>query len=101
MGGAANINYLAIHKKYQKKRLVPDRSIYLGDYLLCDCEKRILNLSRQIGILFITLCSTEEGYHLYHNRNSYEDFEEDMNIVVNESDKSCYKLYKWVEDIIP
>ncbi len=101
MGGAANINYLAIHKKYQKKRLVPDRSIYLGDYLLRDCEKRILNLSRQIGILFITLCSTEEGYHLYHNRNSYEDFEEDMNIVVNESDKSCYKLYKWVEDIIP
>ena len=33
-------------------------------------------------------------------RNSYEDFEEDMNTFVQESDQKCYKLYKCVDDII-
>lgn len=48
----------------------------------------------------MTLYSTEEGYHLYHDRNSYENFEEDMNTFVEEINKSCYKLYKWVDELI-
>ena len=73
---------------------------YYGDYVLRNCEKKILEIRKSIGIAFITLYSTEEGYHLYHDRNSYEDFEDDMSTFVNESDDSCYKLYKWVDDII-
>lgn len=102
MGGSVNINYLAIHSDFQGYQVAKDgeRKIYLGDLLLRDCEKRILKLRESIGICFVTLCSTEEGYHLYHERNDYEDFEDDMNTVVQENDKSCYKLYKCVDDII-
>ena len=65
MGGTININYLAIHSKYQGTQIaqIDDRKIYLGDYLLRDCEKRVLELRKQVGISFITLCSTEQGYH--------------------------------------
>jgi hypothetical protein len=102
MGGAVNINYLAIHSRFQGFKIaeVDRKRIYLGDYLLRDCEKRISKLRKEVGISFITLYSTEEGYHLYHERNSYEDFEEDMNTFVHETDTSCHKLYKWIDDII-
>lgn len=102
MGGTVNINYLAIHSDYQGTKVaeVEGRKIYLGDILLNDCEKRILELRKHVGIAFITLCSTDEGYHLYKKRNSYEDFEEDMSNFVQESDTSSHKLYKCVDDII-
>lgn len=102
MGGAVNINYLAIHSKYQGIKIAETegRKIYLGDYLLRDCEKRILMLRKEIGIVFVTLYSTDQGYNLYHERNSYEDFEDDMSTFVQESDEKCYKLYKCVDDII-
>lgn len=102
MGGTVNINYLAIHSKYQGTKIaeIDGRKIYLGDYLLRDCEKLILRLRKEIGIVFITLYSTEQGYHLYHERNSYEDFEDDMSTFVQESDQKCYRLYKCVDDIV-
>ncbi len=102
MGGSVNINYLAIHSKYQGTKIaeVDGRKIYLGDYILRDCEKLVLRLRKEIGIVFITLYSTEQGYHLYHERNSYEDFEDDMSTFVQESDQKCYKLYKCVDDIV-
>lgn len=102
MGGSININYLAVSKKYQRVNITKDVTCkaYFGDYLLRDCEKRILNLRNAVGISFITLYSTNEGYHLYHNRNSYSTFENDMSTFVPESDKSCYKLYKCIDDIV-
>ena len=102
MGGTVNINYLAIHSKFQGRQIaeIDGRKIYLGDYLLRDCEKRILLLRKQVGIVFVTLYSTKQGYHLYHERNSYEDFEDDMSTFVRESDEECFKLYKCVDDII-
>ena len=102
MGGTININYLAIHSKLQGSLVAQygENKIYLGDLLLRDCEKRILKLRNNVGISFVTLYSTKEGYHLYHVRNSYEDFEDDMSTFVQESDMSCHKLYKWVDDII-
>lgn len=102
MGGTININYLAIHSKLQGSLVAQygENKIYLGDLLLRDCEKRILKLREETGISFVTVCSTKEGYHLYHVRNGYEDFEEDMNTVVQESDIECHKLYKWVDDIV-
>jgi len=72
----------------------------LGDYLLRDCEIKIISLRNIIGVSFITLYSTEEGYHLYHERNSYSVFEDDMSTFVTENDKLCYKLYKWIDDIV-
>ena len=65
-----------------------------------DCERRILSLRKQVGITFITLYSTNEGYHLYKGRNSYEDFEDDMSTFVQESDQKCFKLYKCIDDIV-
>lgn len=102
LGGSININYLAIAKSYQRINITPNSSCNanLGDYLLHDCEKRIVDLREVVGASFITLYSTSEGYHLYHERNSYADFEEDMSTFVPESDKSCYKLYKWIDDVI-
>lgn len=100
MGGAVNINYLAVDKKLQHTLLVPEAKIYYGDYILRECEKKILALRKEVGISFVTLYSTREGYYMYHDRNSYEDFEDDMSTFVQNSDKSCKKLYKWVDDMI-
>ncbi|WP_143322578.1 hypothetical protein [Clostridium sp. HBUAS56010] len=102
MGGSVNINYLAIHSKFQRTQMSEynGKKVYLGDYILRDCEKRVLRLRNEIGIAFVTLNSTKEGYPLYHERNSYEDFDIDMSNFVEESDNSGYKLYKWVDDII-
>ena len=102
MGGSININYLAIHSDYQGVKIaeIDEKKIYLGDYILRDCEKKILELRQKVGISFVTLYSTEQGYHLYHERNSYEDFEDDMSTFVQESDNRCHKLYKCVDDII-
>lgn len=101
MGGSVNINYLAIHKQYQKTKIaeMDSRKIYLGDILLNDCEQRILFLRKSLGISFITLCSTQEGFHLYHNRNSYEHFEEDMYISVKEDSFKGYRLYKTLDEL--
>ena len=102
MGGSVNINNLAIHSDFQRINFAEDgdKKIYLGDIILRDCEKRILELRNKVGISFVTLYSTQEGYHLYHVRNSYEEFEDDMSTFVQESNISCHKLYKWVDDII-
>lgn len=101
MGGTINIQYLAIHSKYQHTKIaeIDGRSIYLGDYLLHCCEKEIMRIREKVGVAFITVYSTEQGYHLYHDRNSYEDFEDDMSTFVQESDMLCHKLYKYVDDI--
>ena len=100
MGGTANINYLAVNKEFQHTILIPNTKIYFGDYILHDCEKRIISIRENIGIQFISLCSTKEGYHMYHDRNSYDNFEDDMSNFVIDSDKSSIKLYKYIEDII-
>lgn len=102
MGGSINVNYLAIDSSYQGTKIaqINGKKIYLGDYLLRDCEKKILKLRKEVGVVFITLYSTEQGYHLYHERNSYENFENDMSTVIQESDYKCYKLYKCVDDIV-
>lgn len=101
MAGSVNINYLAIDKKQQKMKIAEfdGHRVYLGDLLLHDCEKRIQEVRKQVGATFITVYSTEEGYHLYHDRNGYEFFEDDMSTFVQESDKKCYKLYKYIDDI--
>ena len=96
-----NINYLAVDERLQHTSLLEDKKYYYGDVILRDCEKRILQIREEIGIAFVTLYSTEEGYHLYHDRNCYEDFEDDMSTFVAERDKSCHKLYKWIDDIVP
>ncbi|MCM1541590.1 MAG: hypothetical protein NC121_10035 [Blautia sp.] len=48
MGGSVNINYLAVDSKYHGTKIaeIKDKKIYLGDYLLRDCEKRILKLRK-------------------------------------------------------
>lgn len=102
MGGAVNINYLAIHSDFQGTKIAEfeGKNLYLGDCLLRHCERKILELRKEVGISFVTLYSTEQGYHLYYERNNYKDFEDDMSTFRQESDKSCYQLYKWVDDIV-
>lgn len=91
-----------LHKQFQETKLaeIDGQKIYLGDYLFRHCERLILELHKQVGIVFITLNSTEQGYHLYHDRNSYMDFDNDMSTFVDESDYGCHKLYKCADDII-
>ena len=100
MGGSVNINYLAVDSRLQHTPLLEGQKFYYGDYILRDCEKKILQLRKEVGISFVTLYSTNEGYHMYHDRNCYEDFEDDMSTFVEETNEECYKLYKWVDDIV-
>lgn len=97
MGGAVNINYLAINKEYQHTQL--SENTYYGDYLLWHCEDKIVSIRQDIGISFITASITNEAYNMYIRRNEYDHFDEDMNNFVQESDKTCYKVYKWIDDI--
>ena len=55
MGGTANINYLAVNKEFQHTILIPNTKIYFGDYILHDCEKRIISIRENIGIQFISI----------------------------------------------
>lgn len=99
MGSAVHINYLGVDEKYQHTELIPGSHFYFGDYLLRDCEAKIVALRDEVGIQFITLSSTKEGYHMYHDRNDYECFEEDMLIFVEDSDVGCTNLYKCIDAI--
>lgn len=44
MGGAVNINYLAVDSRLQHTPLLDEKKLYYGDYILHDCEKKILQL---------------------------------------------------------
>ena len=99
MGGAAVINYLAVTKDYKHHQYIPGEKYYYGDYILNDCEEKLCELRKRIGFSFIMISSTKEGYHLYHDRNFYDDFDDDMSIFLKESDKKCYLLYKWADDL--
>ena len=90
MGGTAVLNYLALNEPFQHTYMLPEDSYSYGDYLLDNCESKLLSLRNQIGFSFIVISSTQEGLHLY---------KEDMSIVVQESDKQCIKLYKWADDL--
>ena len=99
MGGTAVLNYLALNEPFQYTYMLPEDSYSYGDYLLDNCESKLLSLRNKIGFSFITISSTKEGLHLYRDKHDYEEFEEAMSIVVQESDKQCIKLYKWADDL--
>ena len=100
MGGAIYINFLALDLRYQKYKIGKSdcRNLYLSDYLLIDCENRILDIQSRVGVAFITLSSTDQGYSLYL-RNSYENFENDMYVIQKEKDLDGHKMYKCINDI--
>jgi len=100
MGGSIHINYLAIDINYQHMALEPNGHFYFGDLLLRDCEARIVALQEKVGVQFVTLGSTNEGYHMYHDRNNYDEFDDDMSSFEQESDVGTIKLYKCIDDII-
>lgn len=102
LGGAVKINYLAVDERFQHKllyKLESDMNIYIGDYLLHKCEQIIVHLQNHVGITFVYVSSTEEGYKLYHDRNFYDDLEIDMSIVKSDNDFMCHDLYKCIDDI--
>lgn len=100
LGGSVNIRYFATSNKVRGKELMVGTGLYPGSYLLSDCELRVLNLSKEVGISFIVVFTTENGYRLFHERNAYFDFDEDMYVPVYESDAKCYRLYKHISDIV-
>ena len=101
LGGAVKINYLAVDTRFQHRLLYQEDShnVYIGDYLLHKCEAKIAELQKDIGIAFIYVSSTDEGYKLYHERNFYEHMETDMNIIKSDSEHNCHDLYKCIDDI--
>lgn len=97
MGGSITIQYFAIDKKYQHKKI--NNKFSYGDYLMQKCEDVIRNIYNKVGFSFVLINSTEDGYSFY-KRNGYEEFEQDMYSISDEADKKCYKLYKTIEDIL-
>jgi ribosomal protein S18 acetylase RimI-like enzyme len=81
LGGAVHINGFAVDARFQDllQAVLPDGSrMYLADFLLLDCIERIGEIrDNYIGCSFITLCATEEGYHLY-KRHGFEPVDEEM-----------------------
>lgn len=89
MGGTVYINCLAIDKKYQKKKFMTS---YYSDVLMNDCLQRIENLRNEVGFAFVTLSSTDEGFHLYE-RNGFCELEEDMKMAKNSGEDTCIPMY--------
>ncbi|MBR0483240.1 MAG: GNAT family N-acetyltransferase [Oscillospiraceae bacterium] len=89
MGGTIYINCLAIDKLYQKKKF---RTSYYSDILMNDCLQRIENLRNKVGFAFVTLSSTDEGYHLYE-RNGFCELEDDMQMAKNTGEDTCIPMY--------
>lgn len=85
-------------EKYTKNYSFLTKEFDCGNYVISNFLKSSDALDENQGITYIML--SDEKDNLYHERNSYEDFEDDMSTFVQESDKSCYKLYKWIDDII-
>ncbi len=94
MGGAVHINEFAIDLHFQDKTYDDNNSIYLSDILLSDCINRVEFIrGKFLGVAFITLCSTQEGYKFY-KRNQFDDIEEEMKIPKIESkEDDCIPLY--------
>lgn len=81
LGGAVHINCFAMDTRYQdllQETLDDGTKLYLADLLLLDCFEQIRQIRNEyIGCAFVTLCATEEGFHLYQ-RNGFDVIEADM-----------------------
>ena len=96
VGGSVHINCFALDNKYHGLLQDSDRNgnpIKLSDIFFQQCIETILLLRDKIGFTFITLSSTEEGYHLY-KRAMFEDVEDDMFIAEKEMEQDgCTAMY--------
>lgn len=93
IGGSIHINKFALGVKWQGSHLiVNDMDMKLSDYLFMLCIEQIRKLRDEVGFTFITLCSTNEGLHLYQ-RAGFVLPDEDMKVVQDESEKGCYQMY--------
>lgn len=93
VGGSIHINKFGLDKIYQGFHFEPDNSgLKLSDVLFCKIIDNIISMREFIGFSFITLCSTQEGLHLYQ-RSGFEPIESDMTVIQDESEKGCYQMY--------
>lgn len=70
--------------------------INLSDVLLDECLQRIESIRKMVGFTFVTLSSTDEGYHLY-KRNAFEDLEEDISFSVEEGDSTSRPMFRTID----
>lgn len=91
LGGSIHINKFGLDQKYQGLYL-SDRETKLSDVLFYRCLEYSCKLREYVGFAFITLCSTEEGVHLY-TRAGFEPVDEDMRIAHDFTEKGCYEMY--------
>lgn len=91
LGGSVHINKFGLDKKYQGMYLNETKT-KLSDLILYQCLKYIIRLRDYVGFAFITLCSTEEGVHLYR-RAGFEFVDEDMSVAHDFTEKGCYEMY--------
>lgn len=93
IGGSIHLNKFGLDKKYQGVHIGPaDSGLKLSDVLFCKIVDYVVSMREYIGFSFVTLCSTQEGLHLYQ-RTGFESVEDDMAIVQDESEKGCYQMY--------
>jgi len=94
IGSAIHINDFAVNVSYQKMLFDCENNLYISDILLYDCVERVEYIRRNfLGLTFITLASTEEGYNLY-SRNDFEKLENDMQIpILPDKEYNCIPMY--------
>lgn len=67
--------------------------IHTSDFLLFDCMEKIKEIRvKHLGFTFVTLSSTEEGYHLYL-RNGFEKLDDDISFSLEEAEEGCIPMY--------
>ena len=93
VGGSIHINKFGLDKTYQGFHIGSDDSeLKLSDILFCKIIDYVIAMREYIGFSFITLCSTQEGLHLYQRRG-FDPIESDMTVIQDESEKVCYQMY--------
>lgn len=100
IGGSIHINEFALDKAFHGMTQGYTESgdkINISDLLLDDCLQRIADLrSQNVGFTFVTLCSTEEGFHLYA-RNGFEELDDGMQFSLGYEEKKCIRMYSPME----
>lgn len=93
IGGSIHLNKFALAKKHHGSYYQDgEEKIKLSDFLFFSCLTKAIDLREYVGFAFITLCSTEEGVHLY-TRAGFEPVDEDMKIAQDLTEKGCYEMY--------
>ena len=102
-GSAIRIQMFAIDSRFQGKRIQYNESENhtIASFMLSQCISIIENIViKNIGVTYIILSSTKEGYNLYKYSGQFASIDEEYSLTLHEENgNECIDMYKPVFDL--